>query len=228
MCLTLSRCEYTLKDLGPNRFRAGGIEYTRTDFDLRNPRGLKIQASHYEPAPGYRPKPKLPCVIYLHGNCTCRSSLAVCMFALLLRAIGGSRLDGLDALELLLPYNITVVTLDFTGSGISEGDYVSLGYYEKDDLKTVVEYLRASDTVTRIGLWGRSMGAATAILYAHMDPCIAGMVLDSGFASLSMLAKELAEQAEFKIPKMVVSIALKMIRKSIKSRAGFDIKYVLL
>ena len=40
------RCEYTLKDLGPNRFRASGIEYTRTDFELRNPRGLKLQASH--------------------------------------------------------------------------------------------------------------------------------------------------------------------------------------
>lgn len=67
--VTIARCEYTLKDLGPNRFRAGGVEYTRTDFELRNPRDLKIQVSHYEPAQGFRPKPKLPCVIYLHGNC---------------------------------------------------------------------------------------------------------------------------------------------------------------
>lgn len=132
----------------------------------------------------------------------------------------------MDALELLLPYNITVVTLDFTGSGISEGDYVSLGYYEREDLRVVVEHLRASGSVTRIGLWGRSMGAATAILFAHTDPSIAGMVLDSGFASLSQLARELAELSEFKVPKMVVNLALKMIRKSIKSRAGFDIKYV--
>jgi pimeloyl-ACP methyl ester carboxylesterase len=144
---------------------------------------------------------------------------------LFLTLAGGSRLDGLDALELLLPYNITVVTMDFTGSGISEGDYVSLGYYEKEDLRVVVDHLRASGNVTRIGLWGRSMGAATAVLYAHTDPSIAGMVLDSGFASLSLLARELAEQSEFKVPKMVVSIAMKMIRKSIKSKAGFDIKY---
>ena len=142
----------------------------------------------------------------------------------LISCAGGSRLDGLDALELLLPYNITVVTLDFTGSGISEGDYVSLGHYEKEDLRVVVDHLRASGSVTRIGLWGRSMGAATAVLYAHQDPSIAGMVLDSGFASLGMLARELAESSELKVPKMVVSIALKMIRKSIKSRAGFDIE----
>jgi alpha-beta hydrolase superfamily lysophospholipase len=49
------------------------------------------------------------------------------------------------------------------------------------------------------GLWGRSMGAATAILYAHMDPSIAGMVLDSPFSSLSTLAKELVEASEVAI-----------------------------
>ena len=102
---------------------------------------------------------------------------------------------------------------------------MSLGYFEREDLRAVVEHLRASGTVTRIGLWGRSMGAATAVLYAQQDPSIAGMVLDSGFASLSMLARELAEQSEFKVPKMVISLAMKMIRKSIKSRAGFDIEY---
>lgn len=43
------------------------------------------------------------------------------------------------------------------------------------------------------------MGAATAILYAHMDPSIAGMVLDSPFSSLSTLAKELVEASEVAI-----------------------------
>jgi alpha/beta superfamily hydrolase len=64
----------------------------------------------------------------------------------------------------LLPSNITVFTLDFSGSGLSEGDYVSLGWHEKDDLKTVVSYLRNSNQVSRIGLWGRSMGAVTRLL----------------------------------------------------------------
>jgi len=33
-------------------------------------------------------------------------------------------------------------------------------------------------------MWGRSMGAATALLHANRDPSIAGMVLDSAFADL--------------------------------------------
>jgi alpha/beta superfamily hydrolase len=51
----------------------------------------------------------------------------------------------------LLPYNITVFAFDFTGSGLSEGKHVSLGYYEKDDVKEVVKYLRSTGTVSRIG-----------------------------------------------------------------------------
>ena len=44
--------------------------------------------------------------------------------------------------------------------------YLSLGYYEKADVATVVEYLKASGAVTNIALWGHSMGAATSLLYA--------------------------------------------------------------
>ena len=32
---------------------------------------------------------------------------------------------------------------------------------QKDDLKAVVDYLRADGNVSLIGLWGRSMGAVT-------------------------------------------------------------------
>jgi alpha/beta superfamily hydrolase len=38
--------------------------------------------------------------------------------------------------------NITVFSFDFSGCGLSEGEYISLGWNEKDDLKTVIDYLR--------------------------------------------------------------------------------------
>lgn len=40
----------------------------------------------------------------------------------------------------------------------------------------MVQHLRAQGGVSSIGLWGRSMGAVTALLYSHLDPDIAGMV----------------------------------------------------
>jgi dipeptidyl aminopeptidase/acylaminoacyl peptidase len=79
--------------------------------------------------------------------------------------------------------------------GLASGEYVSLGYYEKEDLVTLVEHLRSTGTVTRIGLWGRSMGAATSIMYGATDPSIACMVLDSPFSSLTKVAKELVENS---------------------------------
>lgn len=61
---------------------------------------------------------------------------------------------------------MTVFTFDFSGCGRSEGDWVTLGYKEQDDLKAVVNYLRLTRRVSVIGLWGRSMGAVTSIFYA--------------------------------------------------------------
>lgn len=84
----------------------------------------------------------------------------------------------------LLPHNITVFALDFAGSGRSQGDYVSLGWFEKGDLDTAIEYLRSQKTVSTIGLWGQSMGAVTCLMYAASDPTVAGLVLDSPFSNL--------------------------------------------
>lgn len=50
---------------------------------------------------------------------------------------------------------------DCSGSGVSDGDYVTLGVRESEDLEAVVEHLRSAHGVKEIALWGRSMGAVT-------------------------------------------------------------------
>lgn len=62
------------------------------------------------------------------------------------------------------------------GSGNSQGEWVTLGAHEVDDLEVAVKHLRVEYPEATIGLWGRSMGAVTAILYAAKDPSIAGIV----------------------------------------------------
>ena len=115
---------------------------------------------------------------------------------------------------MLLPQNITVFAFDFSGCGHSEGDYISLGWHEKDDLTRVIEHLRKTEKVSLIGLWGRSMGAVTSILQASRDSSIAGMVLDSPFYNLTKLAMELVK-THSKIPSFIVSILKKFVRKTI-------------
>ena len=60
---------------------------------------------------------------------------------------------------------------------------MTLGWKEKDDLHAVLQHLQSEGRFSKVLLWGRSMGAATALLYSKEAPVpIAGMVLDSCFS----------------------------------------------
>lgn len=54
-----------------------------------------------------------------------------------------------------------------------------------------MDYLWKTNTVSRIGLWGRSMGAATSIMYASEDYNITSIVCDSPFTSLHDMIEDL-------------------------------------
>ena len=67
----------------------------------------------------------------------------------------------MESVEKLLPAGLSVFAFDFSGCGMSEGAHVSLGWYEKDDIASIVAFLRNVTKIGRIGLWGRSMGAVS-------------------------------------------------------------------
>jgi len=201
MIIRPPRDVYSLEELGPNKFRLGKRVYERRDLQLKSPRGHLLECSHFVPAK--QPDAKRPCIVYLHGNCS-------------------SRLEAFDALPVLLPRNLTVFSLDLSGSGRSEGDYISLGHHEEKDLRVVLKHLRASGSVASIGLWGRSMGAATAILCAEDDHELAACVLDSPFGDLRIVAQELVSRGRFAVPQFLVNMGLEVIRNEVRARADFD------
>lgn len=121
-----------------------------------------------------------------------------------------------------IPAGFSVFALDFAGSGLSTGKYVSLGFHEQSDIAAVVAYLRATAETSSICLWGRSMGAVAALLYAQQDPAIHAMVLDSPFASLPQLATELVDDGKLSVPKLAVKLVLRLVRRDIRRRAKFD------
>ena len=167
-----------------------------------------MQCSHWEPVE--RASDRIPVVIYMHGN-------------------SSARVEVIPQLSYLLSLGLAVFSFDFAGSGKSDGEYVSLGYYEREDLMCVIAHLRATNVVSTIALWGRSMGAATALMHGDRDPSIACMILDSLFSDLTQLAEEMVEKGReqgINVPGFVVSVALRMIRGSVKKQAGIDIKYI--
>lgn len=201
------RSVYDIADLGPDKFNFCGRVYCRRDFTLKNEKGQKLCCSIWEPFEIERKARELPCVIYMHGN-------------------SSNRREAISQLSLVLSLGVTLCTLDFSGSGKSDGEYVSLGCHEKDDLQTLIRHLRDSGTTSKIALWGRSMGAATALLHARRDATLACMICDSSFSSLVALAENMVEMGRKQglfAPGFVISLAIRFIRSSVLEQAGFDI-----
>ena len=198
-----ARDEYQEKELGPEKFEMKGKFYKRTDFTIKNKSRHKLQCSFWEPYDEEREFERLPCVVYLHGN-------------------SSSRCEAVSEVKYLLPMNITFFAFDFSGCGKSEGDYISLGWYERDDVECVIEYLRKTNKVSTIGLWGRSMGAVTAIMYGDRDPSIAGLVLDSAFSSLKVLIEELVKE-RVSLPSFVLTQATKLVKNTVNKKAKFNL-----
>jgi len=156
----------------------------------------------------------MDCVVFLHTH-------------------SGTRLQGLFLREWLILRKKALCVFDFHGSGLSEGKYVSFGYYETFDLDAVVRFLLEQKKMRSIALWGRSMGAATAIMYLsdsfrkemarlvtlnierrdifYPKDKVMCCVLDSPFPSLIDSIKNLVDKKSKYVPGILVSLALKII-----------------
>ena len=148
----------------------------------------------------------MPCVIYLHAN-------------------GCNRLEGLQFMELILNSEMSLFCFDFTACGKSEGQYSSIGWFEQNDIESAVQYLISTGRIDKIALWGRSMGAVAAVLYAENDPGITCIVVDSCFMSFKLLVKEIAKN-KASIPGFIASGAFSVLRKTIKKKANFDLNNI--
>jgi predicted alpha/beta-fold hydrolase len=145
------RSTYSSVDLGKKRTD----HYVRTDASLYNDREMLMQYSYYEQI-----KKTDVCVVYCHCN-------------------SGSRIEGksdkyvgVQYLEQFIEKGWNVCLFDFSGSGQSEGAFISLGHYESRDLESILKKLRLLGN-RRFLLWGRSMGAATSklsLILSHLLP----------------------------------------------------------
>ena len=103
----------SLRELGPENFAFGGVDFVREDSQLTNARGLRLECSMWHRA--RLPEGGAPCVLYLHGNASCRA-------------------EALQVISAVLATGASLFAFDFAGCGQSEGEYISLGWHEQDDV----------------------------------------------------------------------------------------------
>ena len=155
------RCIYDLSDLGPSLMRLQrGVTITRNDTTIAHDeesgaRGT-LFVSEFTPTDfrdyddGHANKgEEPPVVVYMHGN-------------------AGARIDPLNngVLLAVASRGFSLISFDCAGSGMSKGfEYVSLGWFERLDLRLVVKWARRNSKRRRVAIWGYSMGGAATILY---------------------------------------------------------------
>jgi dipeptidyl aminopeptidase/acylaminoacyl peptidase len=105
---------------------------------------------------------------------------------ILCHGLGGNRADMLPQAVLLAKHGYGSLLFDFRAHGQSEGEMVTYGYAETDDVLAAVDHLLSRSDVDpqRIGILGGSLGAATAIRAAARSTHLKAVVAESAFTSL--------------------------------------------
>lgn len=96
-----------------------------------------------------------------------------------------------DDHRFMLPYvkaffekGYNVFTQDNRAHGLSDGNYISMGWHDKDDVYEWLNFIVKMDPEARIIVHGISMGGATTMMLSGLNhPAVAGYVEDCGYTS---------------------------------------------
>lgn len=234
------RLEYHEEDLGPWVAAAEQIcatsygYFVRDDFRVDNgPQGALAVSFYYplaaEVAPREQQLPEDRDSFILNYDHEARRDLGAAGCLLYLHSQGGCRLEGRQLVERCSEAQVCLCLFDFAGCGRSGGEFVSLGLFEKLQVERVLRQLQLRYNVGGVALWGRSMGAATAILFAEMRPfdvcAMVGsvhQVLDSPFGSMKKTVQDIAYE-HYNLPSFLVNLGLAVIGSSIQERIHADV-----
>ena len=135
-------------------------------------------------------------VVYLHG-------------------VADNRSSSVGAIEHLTKQGFDVVAYDSRAHGQSDGDVCTYGFYEKRDLKRVIDSLPAGPVL----LIGSSLGGAVAIQAAVGNERVVGVIAAEAFSDLRTIAIERAPRV---LPGLVIARAFRMAEE----RGHFDVASV--
>lgn len=171
--------------------------YYRTIFEFNSPKGEKIVSSLWRDKSEENPS---KCLIYLHS-------------------LGANQFEAVNIIPAVCTKELSVVSFDFPGCGLSGGTILPLDGSGPQLIKTLVDYLNNNFHYTEYAIWGRSMGAAVALhtvsVYPDMFKCI---IADSSFACTEKILKDQGRANGFP------SFLIKMLMPIIKKEAKEDLK----
>ena len=186
------RVKYDVSSLIPEFELENGDVCPREDFVVKNLNGKDMPASVFRPK---IPAAGAPVCIFAHGN-----------------AMNQGDSMSITPVDWLLEHGIAFCAFDFAGCGNGGEEYLGLGFREKSEIGSVVDYVRGHFGFEKVVLWGLSMGAFAAILTLGDRSDIAAAVIDSACTSLH---EDLEEEMDKE--------TLAEFRQEMQKRVGCDI-----
>ncbi|MGI6701232.1 MAG: alpha/beta hydrolase [Christensenellales bacterium] len=142
-------------------------------------------------------------------------------FVLLLHGLNSSSIGMLGYADLFIGRGYNVIVPNHIRSGISDGKWVTYGYYESRDALLWIDKIYSINPLATIGIMGESMGGSTALMTAANFDKAAFCIDYCGYSSMSSVIKDILRSRS----KLLVAM-LPAIRLFIKLLARFDINDV--
>jgi pimeloyl-ACP methyl ester carboxylesterase len=105
-----------------------------------------------------------------------------------LHGIADNRTSAAGVVARFAPRGFDVVAFDSRANGESDGDICTYGFFEKEDLRRIIDTIPPGPIV----LLGTSLGAAIALQEAAHDPRVSAIVAAETFSDLRTVATERA------------------------------------
>jgi pimeloyl-ACP methyl ester carboxylesterase len=162
-----TRYSYNMNSIFAKEERIQGHLVERIDLNILNDEGKSISAVIIKE----KNVEVRDAVLYFHGN-------------------GGTKIEIMGAIPQLVAQQIALIAFDFVGCGNSDQGFLTYGHNEAADAEVVLREAYRYITVERLTVWGRSMGAVTAINFAVKNPkIVTKLILDSPFRRLTSVIK---------------------------------------
>lgn len=144
---------------------------------------------------------------------------------ILIHELGPNKWENIEWAFMYLKNNYNVVLYNQRGVGGTGGEKKSFGYYEKEDLASVISYIDEKYPSRKLGLHGFGVGAATVTLYCAMDEAeekVDFFILDSPFDNMKEVMQN--EMKNRKVPILLEDIVLWLSDKylEITQRFGYE------
>jgi len=109
---------------------------------------------------------------------------------ILLHGIRSSKEQWDEEARMFNTWGYNAVVPDLRAHGESQGTYCSFGYYEKQDIKTLLDTLQYQGYKARFGIWGHSLGGAIALQTLAKDKRLQFGIIESSYADFKQITKD--------------------------------------